>query len=261
MFRALGAYQAQMAAWMQRERVAEAVRKAKNNQLRMKYGAQARQEGKMRLAATLYMRVALTVPHDKNHAAAKKALGEMADEGRKAMKAAEDLLTEGKTVEAFERLDYLKWAYEDVPRVNHEIAERVNKLHGDPRYQAALNEPQAAKLLADGRKHEHDNEACCAYLNYEAATELLPAASAKQAAERLAELKKDPEVVAAAEECRCLRKCHHTFHTAELLKKSVPNRAEELFKQILAESPRDSEVHRCAAEELAKLHVRKRPAN
>lgn len=253
--------QAQMAAWMAREQVAANIRLAKTNVQRMKYAAQARKDGKMRLAATLYMRVALSRPRDKHHDEAKRALASMADEGRKAMKAGDGLLDEGKITEGFERLDYLNWAYEDVPVFNHEIAAHVAKLHRQPEYQAALNEPEAAKLLAQGRKHEQDDEACCAFLSYEQAVELLPAGSAKQAAERLAEMKKDPEIVASAEECRLLRECHHTFHRAELLKKSTPNRAEELFKQILAEAPADSEVHRCAAEEVARLHQRGRPRN
>lgn len=257
-FRAVAAYEAALNASIRREQAAQAMRTAKTNVQRMKYAAKARQEGNTRLAAMFYERVALTRPRDKNHDAAKKALAEMAEEGRRNMKAADQLLAEGKVTEAFEKLDEMKSSYENVPRFNHEIAEHVDKLHADKRYKAVLNEPQAAKLLAEGRKHEQDNEACCAYLNYEQAAELLPAASAKQAAERLAEMKKDPEVVASAEECRSIQKCHHTFHKAELLKKSVPNRAEELFKEILAEAPRDSEVYRCAAEEVAKLHTRKR---
>lgn len=257
-FRAVAAYEAALNASIRREQAAQAMRTAKTNVQRMKYAAKARQEGNMRLAAMFYERVALTKPRDKNHDAAKKALAEMADEGRREMKAADQLLEQGKITEAFERLDEMKLNYENVPRFNHEIADYVNKLHSNPRYKAVLNEPQASKLLAEGRKHEQDDEACCAFLSYEQAAELLPAASAKQAAERLASMKKDPEIVASAEECRSIQKCHHTFHKAELLKKSVPNRAEELFKEILAEAPRDSEVYRCAAEEVAKLHTRKR---
>ncbi|HEX7447154.1 MAG TPA: hypothetical protein VF306_06390 [Pirellulales bacterium] len=260
-FAIVSAYQSQMAAWMKREQIAANIRQAKTNGHRMKYAAEARKEGKLRLAATLYMRVALSRPKDKHHDEAKKALASMADDGRKAMKAGDELLKQDKVIEAFEKLDYLKWAYEEVPVFNHEVAQHVNKLHRDPHYQAVLNEPQAAQLLAAGRKHEQDDEACCAFLVYEQAEELLPAASAKQAAERLAALKKDPEIVAAADECRTVRKCLDTFHRAELVKKALPNRAEELFKEIITEAPRDSEVRRCAAEELAKLHVRSKPRN
>lgn len=260
-FSIVSAYQSQMAAWMKREQIAANIRQAKTNGHRMTYAAAARKDGKMRLAATLYMRVALSRPKDKHHDEAKKALASMADEGRKAMKASDELLQQDKVIEAFEKLDYLKWAYEEVPVFNHEIERHVNKLHRDPHYQAVLNEPQAAELLAAGRKHEQEDEACCAFLIYEQAEELLPAPSAKQAAERLTALKQNPETVAAAEECRTVRKCLDTFHRAELVKKALPNRAEELFKEIITEAPRDSEVRRCAAEELAKLHVRSKPGN
>ncbi|HEX5446367.1 MAG TPA: hypothetical protein VFW87_21245, partial [Pirellulales bacterium] len=88
-FGIVSAYEARMAAWMRREQIAANIHQAKNNVNRMKYAAQARKDGKMRLAATLYMRVALSRPKDKHHDEAKKALGAMADEGRKAMKAAD----------------------------------------------------------------------------------------------------------------------------------------------------------------------------
>ncbi len=254
---AAAAWAAQRAAWERREAIAEAIRRAKNNQQRMTYADQARKQGKPRLAATLYLRVALARPRDKNNAAAKNALKSMAAEGRAEMKKADDLLAKNEIVEAFEKLDYLVWAYEDVPEFNHEIANHVSKLHHESRYQAVLNEQSAADLFAQAQKQEQDDERCCAYWTYEEAAKLTPAPSAIKAAERFDAMQQDPEVVAEAEECRTLRECHHTFHTAELLEKSLPEKAESLFKEILSKSPRDSEVHRCAAEELAKLHAPK----
>ena len=234
------------------------MRRAKNNQERMAYADSARKEGKMRLAATMYLRVALSRPKDKNSDAAKKALKDMAEDGRAEMQKGDELLAQDRIIEGFEKLDYLAWAYEDVPQFNEEIKSHVAKLHRESRYQAVLNEVPAADLLAQGQKQEQEDERCCAYWTYEEATKLVPAPSAIQAADRYEAMKKDPEIVAEAEECRTLRECHETFHKAELLEKSLPDKAESLFKQILVKSPKDAEVYRCAKEELAKLHSTKR---
>jgi hypothetical protein len=255
---AVNSYNAQYAAWARREAIAETIRRAKNNEHRMFYAARARTDGKMRLAATLYLRVALQRPKDKHAGAAKKALLEMATEGRAEMKAADTLLSQDKIAEAFEKIDYLAWAYVDVPRFNEEIAAHATKLHHEPRYQAVLNEPKAQALVEQAEQHEQDHEQCCAYLAYEEAAKLVPAKSAKKAAARLAEMRKDPRIAIDAEECRQIMTGLHRFQSAELLKKSTPGRAEEIFAQIVEKTPRDSEVHRCAADELAKLRAPKR---
>jgi hypothetical protein len=254
---AAAAWAAQRAAWERREAAAEKIRKAKNNQERMVYAAQARKEGKPRLAATLYLRVALTRPKDKNNAAAKAALKDMAVEGRAEMQKGDELLAQEQIVEAFEKLDYLAWAYKDVPEFNHEIKDHVQRLHQESRYQAILNEKPAADLLAQAQKQEQDGERCCAYLTYEQAAELVPAPSALAAAERFEALQKDAEIVAEAKECQMLRECHHKFHTAQLMEKTLPDQAQSLFQEIIEKSPRDSEVHRCAKEELAKFASRR----
>lgn len=255
---AAAAWAAQRAAWLQREAIADAKRRAKNNQERMVYAAQARKEGKPRLAATLYLRVALSRPKDKNSGAAKTALKEMAKEGQAEMQKADEMLAQNKIVEGFEKLDYLAWAYEEVPEFNREIESHVKKLHHESRYQAVLNEKSAADLFAEAQKQEQEDERCCAYWTYEEAAKLTPAPSAFKAAERFEAMSKDPQIVADAKECQILRECHQTFHTAELLEKSLPDKAEILFKEILSKSPRDSEVYKCAQEELAKLHTPKR---
>ena len=82
---------------------------------------------------------------------------------------------------------------------------------------------------------------------YEEAAKLVPAKSAKVAEERLAQLKADPKAVAEAEECRAIQECCRIFHTAELLEKSAPERAAELFRKIVSQSPDDSEVYKCTA--------------
>ncbi|HET6882504.1 MAG TPA: hypothetical protein VFI31_20220 [Pirellulales bacterium] len=257
-FGAMAAAARQQAAWLQKEWAAELKRRAKNNQERMRYADEARKEGKPRLAATLYLRVALQRPKDKNAGAAKAALKSMANEGRAEMKKADELLSQNRIIEAFDKLDYLAWAYEEVPEFNSEIKSHVQKLHRDPNYESVLKERPAADLFAAAQKQESDGERCCAYWTYEEAAKLAPAPSAVKAAERFEAMKKDPEIVAEAEECRLLQECHQTFHSAELLEKSLPNKAEELFNQILAKAPHDSEVYKCAKEEIAKLHAPKK---
>jgi hypothetical protein len=256
-FAAASAWAAQRAAWERREAIAEAIRRAKNNDERMKYAAEARKDGKLRLAATFYLRVALSRPKDKNNPAAKQALKEMAEEGRTEMQNADSLLAQGQIVEAFEKLDYLAWAYEDVPAFNQEIKDHVERLHHDSRYQAVLNEKPAADLLAKAEKQEQDDERCCAYWTYEEAARLAPAPSALEAAKRFEAMQKDPDIVAEAEECRLLRECHQKFHSAQLLEKSLPESAKALFKEVVEKSPHDSEVYRCARQELTKLGSRR----
>jgi tetratricopeptide (TPR) repeat protein len=241
-------------AWLAREKQAEALRRLKNAEQQYAGAIKAQQEGKTWLAATLYMRVALARPKNRHSAQAKQALAAMAVEGRSEMKKADELLEKGEIEEAFKQLDALASGYANVPRFNHEIAEHVQKLHHDPKYQAVLNEPRAAALVDEAQKNEANGEYCCAFIAYEEAAKLLPAPSAQRAEERWTAMKQDPKIVADAETCRKLRDCLHMFHVAELLEKSSPGKAEEMFKKILARSPSSSEVHRCASEEIAKLH-------
>ena len=257
MFGAAAAMARAQAAWVAREKAAEQARRAKNNQQRMQYAAEARKEGKPHLAATLYLRVALT-QKDKNAPAAKAALKEMAKEGEAEMYQADKLLEEGKIVEGFEKLDYLAWAYEEVPAFNTKIEAHVTKLHHDARYESVLNEKPAADIVAEAQKMEQEGARCCAYWAYEEAAKLVPAPSALKAEERFAAMKKDPEIVAEAEQCKLLQECEKTFHSAKLLEKSLPNQAEAKFKEILGKAPRDSEVYKFSQEELAKLHAPKK---
>jgi tetratricopeptide (TPR) repeat protein len=242
------------AAWEAREARAEALRRAKNAEQQFAGAIKAQKEGKISLAATLYMRLALARPKNRHSAEAKQALAAMANEGRAQMKQADELLQKGEIEEAFKQLDSLVVSYDNVPRFNHEVAGHVQKLHSDPKYKAVLNEPRAAALVDEGQRSEAAGETCCAFMAYEQAVKLLPAASAKLAEERYNAMKQDPQIVAEAESCRKVRECLRMFHTAELLEKTSPYKAEELFKKILARSPASSEVHRCAGEELARLH-------
>lgn len=257
-FNLIGAFAAQKAAWLKREAAAEALRRAKNNQQRMIYADRARKEGKPRLAAMLYLRVALQVPKDKHNGQAKAALKAMAKDGEAELKKADDLLAKNRIEEAFDKFDYLQWAYEEVPVFNNKIKSHLTKLRHDPRYEPVLKEKPAALLLAEAEKRERDDERCCAYWIYEEAAAYTPAPSAVKAAERFAAMQKDPAIVAEAQECRLLTECEKKFHSAELLEKTLPNQAVTLFKEILEKAPRDSEVHKDALGELAKLHGKKK---
>lgn len=254
----MAAFAAQRAAWLKREAAAEALRRAKNNQQRMVYADRARKEGKPRTAAMLYLRVALQVPKDKHNGQAKAALKAMAKDGEAELKKADDLLAKNRIEEAFEKFDYLEWAYEEVPVINSKIKSHVTKLRHDERYESVLNEKPAALLVAEAQKQERDDARCCAYWLYEEAAKYAPAPSAIKAAERFASMRKDPRIVAEAEECRVLQECEKKFHSAELLEKTLPNQAATLFKEILTKAPQGSEVRKDAQAELAKLHGKKK---
>ncbi len=95
---------------------------------------------------------------------------------------------------------------------------------------------------------------CCAYLTYQEASKLAPAACcAIKANERLNTLNADPEVVASAERCRKLQECHHTYRRAERLIAVRPERAAELFREVLDKAPPDTEIHVAARKQLAAL--------
>lgn len=252
------AFAKQRAAWLKREAAAEALRRAKNNQQRMVYADRARKEGKPRTAAMLYLRVALQVPKDKHNGQAKAALKAMAKDGEAEMAKADELLGQNRIEEGFEKLEYLEWAYEEVPVFNSKIKSHVAKLRHDKRYEPVLKEKPASMLVAEAQKLEQDDARCCAYWLYEEAAGYTPAPSAKKAAERFAAMQKDPKIVAEAEECRLLTECEKKFHSAELLEKSLPNQAVALFKEILDKAPKDSDVHKDALQELAKLHGKKK---
>jgi hypothetical protein len=122
-----------------------------------------------------------------------------------------------------------------------------------PEIAVVLNEPEAKTLYDAGRQHETDGHACCAYWAYRQSAQLAPAPSARKAQDRVDTLEKDPETMAAARTCRELQHCHQLYASAERLITDKPDRARELFAEILDHAPSDSEVHRAAKEQLAGL--------
>jgi hypothetical protein len=73
------------------------------------------------------------------------------------------------------------------------------------------------------------------------------------AQERLKQLELDPQNVKDAEACRTLKWCHQKYRVAELLAKSKPQRARDLFHQIAQRAPTDSKIHQEARQQVAKL--------
>ncbi len=156
----------------------------------------------------------------------------------------------GRIVAIFRQYDKLILKYGELPVVGPEIKGHVAKLRHQPEYAVILNEPAAVALLRTARRYEHDHHVCCAYWTYKQAAELVPAPSAVLASDRFDELSKDPEVVASAETCRELKWCHQAYLRAEQLLKARPERAKEVFAEIVRRAPEDSEVYRAAKRQL-----------
>jgi hypothetical protein len=155
--------------------------------------------------------------------------------------------------EAFLQYDKLARQYEGVPAIALELRRHVTRLRQQPEYAAVLDEPEARELWNSGQEHERTGEACCAFWAYESAARLEPAPSAVLASVRLAEMKRDPGTVAAAQTCRQIRECHHMYLRAERLIESRPTKAREMFAEILVNAPADSEVRRLATQRVAEL--------
>ena len=155
--------------------------------------------------------------------------------------------------EAFLQYDKLARQYEEVPAIALELRRHVARLRQQPKYAAVLDEPEARELWNSGQNHEKTGEACCAFWAYESAARLEPAPSAILASARLAEMKRDPGTVAAAQTCRQIRECHHVYLRAERLIETRPSKARAMFAEILLNAPADSEVRRLARQRVAEL--------
>jgi tetratricopeptide (TPR) repeat protein len=159
-----------------------------------------------------------------------------------------------KPNEEFERIfqDYkqLLKQYQQVSPFGSWLVKHVAQQRVRPECAAALNEPKAAELWKLGQIHEENDQLCCAYRTYEKAEKLLPAPSAVSAQGRLKTMKEDPKIVEAAKTCAELEWCHRTYQRAEKLRENNPERARELFSQVVERSPADSSVHRAAQEQL-----------
>ena len=165
-----------------------------------------------------------------------------------------DLGAQNKLVlEKFDEFDKLRRDYQFVPQISREIKSHILRQRANPKFAAILNEPDAKALWQLGRQHERKKQICCAFLVYEKAENLMPAASAILAKNRLAKLKQNKRVVASAERCRKLEWCHLTYVRAEQLIKVKPVRAREMFFQVVRRSPPDSRIHQEALQQIETI--------
>jgi hypothetical protein len=155
--------------------------------------------------------------------------------------------------EAFQQYDKIVDDYGAIPTSRRELRTHVQQQRRRPEYAAALNEPEARTLLELAQEHESQDHACCAYWVYQQGARLVPAPSAQEARSQLTAMQKDPAIRAAAEVCRELQWCHRTYNIADKLSELAPDRAQELFAQVVQRSPADAPVHLAAQARLQSL--------
>lgn len=223
--------------------------------------------GDIVVAARLYAAVARSRPKTEMTEKARSCLDYLAEEARRKIGEIDTTLSElsqgmspgerltaerwpdnwkDGVATAFQEYDQIVDDYRAVPAVKNELKSHVSKQRRQREYAAVLKEPEAKTLWDLAQQHEQEDQSCCAYWAYERASKLLPAPSARRAADQLAEMQQDPELMAAAERCRELQWCHRTYRLADRLASSKPGRAKELFAQIVERSPQDTEIHRDA---------------
>lgn len=235
---------------------------------RLAAGDAAYEKGDIRLATAIYLRLSAFRPPNAGTVAAKERLAKLAADARTKMQAIDEtidgpLSTSGMSentpavatpdaatvLKAFEDYLRLESLYGNVPAVKKEIHAQIARQRARPQYAAVLNEGKAKEWWDLAQKHEKDDQLCCAYWAYQEAKKLAPAPSALKAQERFDELKNDPEIVKSAELCKELRWCHQAFHRASLLASVNPDRAKEIFGEIVSRAPEDTEIHRAAKAE------------
>jgi hypothetical protein len=271
------AYMAQAAATAREQALWE---QAKNIEARLKVAEEAYDRGEIRVAVRLYIRMALVRPADDGTVAAKERLDKLAKEARTRQAEIDagltganmqfsphELFAEGsdektqeiiaaweKTVlQAFDKYDRLVDDYKDVPAVGKALKSNVKRQRQRPEIAFVLNEPRAKALFQVGRQHEADEHACCAYWVYRDASKLAPAPSARKAQARLDVMEKDPKTVAAAEACREMQRCHQLYTRAKRLVYVQPDKARDLFTEVVKIASSDSEVYRAAKEQLDSM--------
>jgi hypothetical protein len=232
---------------------AQLMRQAATDEAKLAAAKAARDAGDIRRAVVFYRSIAFKGPATKQSKAAADALTELAAEGRKRLEEISYDINKGKVSESFAALRRLDRDYSSLPEVGREIRTYTNRVRRRNDVAAVLNEPDAEKLWSLAQEHERAGAACCAYLTYQEARKLAPAPSALKASERLETLKADPEIVASAERCLKLQQCHQTYRRAELLVEVRPERAAELFREVLDKAPADTEIHVAARRQLAAL--------
>ncbi len=239
---------------------------------RLAAGDRAHDEGDIRLATMIYIRLGASRPPNASAKAAKDRLAKLAGEARQKIQAVDAALagetslsrvSPGESVnsasptrlppdtilKAFTDYDEIVSQYGKVPVAGKEITSHVRRQRQKGEYAAVLNESRAKELWELGQQYEKDDERCCAYWAYQEGARLVPAESALRAKERFEEMNKDPQLVQSAKTCRELRRCHEIYRTASMLAEVKPGRAREMYADILRRAPESSEIYRLARAE------------
>jgi hypothetical protein len=232
---------------------AEVLRQARTDEAKLAAAKAARTAGDIRRAVVLYRSLAFREPPSKETKAAKDGLTELGNEGLNRLAQISYDINKGKIAEAFAELRRLDRDYSSVPEAGREIRNYLNRMRRRDDVAAVLNEPDAKEFWDQGQQHERSGALCCAYLTYEEGRKLAPAPSALKARERFEKLSADPEIVESANRCATLQQCHHTYRRAERLIAGRPERAAELFREVLQKAPPDTEIHVAARKQLAAL--------
>ncbi len=274
------AYRALMAQAAAQAREMALLKKTQDATGRMKLAQEAYDRGDIKVAARIYMKLSVSRPPNEVNETAKERLKSLADdayakqtkidaalsardmkfslhelyEDRGDGEADEKIADWEKTVrQAFRDYNELVEDYEVLPAVSTKLKSNIKSQRRRAEIAVVLNEPEAKTLYEAGRQHEAEGHACCAYWAYRQAAQLAPAPSGRKAQARVETLQKDPEAMAAAKTCRELQHCHQLYVSAERLMKDKPDRARELFAEIVQRAPSDSEVHRAAKQHVADM--------
>jgi hypothetical protein len=251
------------------------MKKAMDAASRLSIGDQAYQKGDIRIASRMYLSVANARPATPVNQMARQRLSTLTAEARQKLKEVDDQLAaaaakfgtserlglegplprewELAVTTAFSEYDILREKYNGVPTVRRELRTRLTKKRNQPEYAASLNNPEAEALCEIARQHQRDQQQCCAYWVYKEAAKLTPAPAARTAAEQLAIMEKNEQLMQEAKKCRELKECHKLFNRAESVVKTWPARAKELLAQIIETAPPDSEIYRAARERVQEI--------
>lgn len=244
------------------------MREAQSDAARLNVADQARANGDIQTACRIYVRLSANRAANPATYAARERLGQLGQEAQQRLTELEgrlepatqmsasdawDASTLAPLANSIHELRELASQYESVPQIGREIKNRLTKERNRPVVKAALFEPEARRLWDEGQTLESAGEVCCAFLLYEEALRKLPAPSARAAEQRLTQLRSDPQHVAAAESCRNLQWCHQQYRLAERVARVQPERARELFAEIVERSPADTALHADARDQLALL--------
>jgi hypothetical protein len=235
-----------------------------------------RDRGDIRMAVRLYVRLIHAKLTDESMAAARGRLDALANKARKEMAKVDKSLSgkqpsagdlfavrhsaaaqrdidawQATVAAAFNDYRRIVDRYKDLPGLGSELRAHINRQRHRSQFAVVLNEPEAKALLDAGEEHEAEGHQCCAYWVYRQALQLAPAPSAVKAQERFEELKKVPNIVALAEACREMQRCHQIYARGERVLPANPTRARELFAEVVRRAPADSEVYRAAERQLA----------